>query len=361
MMKEKRVTAKDVAKHAGVSPATVSMILNGSGDGRFPEKTRLRVLDACKELGYTKSGSQKAAAMGDRVLAAITPSFSNLYYVHLVEAMERRAKELGYCLLTFDTFWEMDQENRIMQVCNSFPFAGILFVYPSENEVLLQQTVWNKPIVYVYDKNLHTSANVLGVDNVRAGEMVAEYLLGLGHERIVFLTSTLETKQVIRIRRFQGLQNAYAANGYDPGRSVLLCSPDTENLSVKTKVEGYELGYFLMKRLIERQEDVTAVVAVNDMMAFGAMDAISDTGKRVPQDYSVIGYDNVSSSSYRGVSLTSVECYSAQTGREAVDILVRKIESGSELSLPEEDPRGVTRVEYFPRIIQRKTTGPRRK
>lgn len=358
MAKEKRVTAKDVAQLAGVSPATVSMILSGRGEAKFPEKTRRRVVEACNTLGYIRTGNTRY--MDDKVLMAITPSFSNLYYVRLVEAMERRAKELGYILLSFDTFWEMEQEKRILQICNSFPFAGILFVYPSENEVLLQQTVWNKPIVYVYDKNLHTSANVLGVDNIRAGAMVAEYLLELGHRRIAFLTSTLKTRQVIRIRRFEGLRKAFAEAGQDP-ENVVLCSPDTEDLGMKTTPEGYELGYLLMKKLIERKADVTGIVAVNDMMAFGAMDAIADAGKRVPQDYSVVGYDNVGVAKYKGVGLTSVECYSAQTGREAVDILVKRIESGNTLSVMEDGPDGITRVEYFPKLVVRRSTGPRKK
>lgn len=356
MQKKSKVTAKDVARLADVSTATVSMILNGQS-GKFPEKTCRRVLDACNELGYVKGGGIKTTGLDDKVLVAITPSLSNLYYVHLVEAMEKRAKELGYGMLAFDTFWEMEQEQRILHVCNSFPFAGVLFVYPSENEILLQQTVWNKPIVYVYDKNLHTSANVLGVDNIRAGEMVAEYLLKLGHERIAFLTSTLETRQVIRIRRFEGLKRYYAGQGYDPVESVILCSPDTEDLGTRVP-EGYELGYLLMKQLINRQEPVSAVVAVNDMMAFGAMDAITDSGLKVPQDYSVVGYDNVSTAKYKGISLTSVECYSTQTGREAVDVLVKKIEGGS--VIPEDSPEGITRIEYFPKLIIRKSTGPRK-
>lgn len=359
MAKTKRVTAKDVAAYAGVSPTTVSLILNGQKG--FPEETSHRVLEACRALGYERSTAYASSNVDSKVLLAVAPSYSNLYYVHLMEAMERRAKELGYCLLTFDTFWEMKQENRIMQVGNSFPFAGILFVYPSENDMLLQQTVWNKPVVYIYDKNLHTSANVLGIDNVHAGEIAAEHLIDLGHERIAFLTSTLATKQVIRIRRYQGLRDAFAKRGFDPDQSVFLCSPDTENLQLKTHVEGYDLGYLLMKRMIARHENITGVVAVNDMMALGAMDAIADAHLRVPQDYSIIGYDNVSSSKLNGVSLTTVDCFAMQTGISAVDILVRQIETGSELSLMQEDSSGVTRVEYFPRLIVRRSTGPLKK
>ena len=81
VIKKVKVTAKDVAKRAGVSPATVSMILNGKSGSKFPEKTCRHVIDACNELGYVRSGTFKGAALDDKVLVAITPTLSNLYYV----------------------------------------------------------------------------------------------------------------------------------------------------------------------------------------------------------------------------------------------------------------------------------------
>ena len=143
-MKKTKVTAKDVAKRAGVSPATVSMILSGKGSSKFPEKTCRRVIDACNELGYVRNGLLRSSVPDDKVLVAITPTLSNLYYVHMVEAMQRRAKELGYVLLAFDTFREIPQETRIMQVCNQFPFAGVCFLYPLENNMLHQHIIFQR-------------------------------------------------------------------------------------------------------------------------------------------------------------------------------------------------------------------------
>ena len=355
-----RVTAKDVAKHAGVSTATVSMILNGKSSSKFPEKTCRRVIDACNELGYVRNGAVKAAALDDKVLVAIAPTLSNLYYVHMVEAMQHRAKELGYSLLAFDTFREIPQETRIMQICSQFPFAGVFFLYPPENDMLLQ-VGWSKPVIHIYDKGVHNNADILELDGFRVGAIIGEYLMKLGHERIAFITSTFETKQITRIRRLEGLRSVYQAHHYDPIQSVMACSPELELMEAKVVPEGYELGYLMAKRLIERKEDVTAFVAVNDTMAIGVMDAIIDAGKRIPEDYSVCGCDNTSVSKYKSISLTSVESYARQTGREAVDILIRKIEGGNHLSELEDSPDGITRVEYFPKLIVRKSTGPREK
>lgn len=358
-MKKPRVTAKDVAKRAGVSAATVSMILNGKEGSKFPERTCRRVIDACNELGYMRSSASKATALENKVLVAITPTLSNLYYVHMVEAMQRRAKELGYSLLAFDTFREIPQETRILQICNQVPFAGVFFLYPPENNLLLQQVNWTKPTIHIYDKNVHNNADILELDGFRVGTIIGEYLMELGHERIALVTSTFETKQVTRIRRLEGLRSVYGAHGFDPVQSVLACSPEQELAELKTVPEGYELGYLIAKRLIDRGETMTAFVAVNDMIAIGVMDAILDAGKRIPEDYSVCGCDNTSVSKYKAISLTSVECYARQTGREAVDILIRKIESGSNPSELGDSPDGITRIEYFPKLIVRKSTGPR--
>ena len=357
-MKKTKVTAKDVAKRAGVSPATVSMILSGKGSSKFPEKTCRRVIDACNELGYVRNGLLRSSVPDDKVLVAITPTLSNLYYVHMVEAMQRRAKELGSVLLAFDTFREIPQETRIMQVCNQFPFAGVCFLYPLENNMLMQQVEWVKPVVHIYDKGVHNNADILELDGFRIGRIIGEYLLQLGHQRIAFVTSTFETKQVTRVRRLEGLRAVYEEQGLDSIKNILVCSPESELSDAKAVPEGYELGYHMAKKLIERNENVTAFVAINDMIAIGIMDAITDSGKQIPTDYSVCGCDNTSVSKYKGISLTSVESYARQTGREAIDILVRKIEAGNHLSELEDSPDGITRVEYFPKLIVRKSTGP---
>ena len=245
-----------------------------------------------------------------------------------------------------------------MSICSQETFAGILVLYPMENSLLLGQNQWNKPIVHIYDKNAHKNGDILEFDSFRTGAMIGEHLIKLGHERIAFISANLESKQVARIQRLEGLQSAYKDHGFDSMDSVTACTPELEHLSDGIVSEGYELGYLMAKRLIDRHEQVTAFVGSNDMIAFGAMDAVIDSGKRVPNDYSICGCGNASVTKFRGISLTSVECYAIQSGREAVDMLVRKLEG---VSTTEDEPGGITRIEYFPKLIVRNSTGPRRK
>lgn len=224
--------------------------------------------------------------------------------------------------------------------------------------MLLQQVGWTKPVVRIYDKDTQNDADILELDGFRIGRISAEHLLSLGHRRVALISSTFETKQVTRRRRLEGLRAVYEEHGFDPRESVLVFLPEKDLPDRKTVPEGYELGYLLAKGVIDRGEPVTAFVAVNDIMAIGVLDAILDAGKRVPEDYSVCGCDNTSVSKYRGISLTSVESYARQTGREAVDILVRRVEGGGRPSELEDSPDGITRVEYFPKLIVRRSTGP---
>lgn len=354
-MKAKKVTAKAVAERAGVSQTTVSMILNGGNESKFPEETCRRVIAACKELGFVRKVTFRETD-SSRVLAAIVPSFSNLSYLHTLEAMQQRAKELGYTLLAFNSFQEVAQEANIIKICSQFPLAGILILYPFEDDTLPELVNFEKPLMFHCDKGVYSHANVLEIDGLRMGALIGEHLLSLGHRRVAFVTSTFKTKQTTRARRLVGLRNAYAAAGMDPEKCISVYSPETEALGRKFPVEGYELGFSVATDLVQREENITAFVAVNDMIAVGIMDAIVSAGKRVPEDYSIVGCDNTDLSQYKTISLTSVENYTRQTGRELVDILVRKI--NSDPVTQSREPDGVTRVEYFPKLMVRGSTGP---
>lgn len=354
-MKGKKVTAKNVAELAGVSPTTVSMILNGGNENKFPEETCRRVIAACKELGYVRKITFKETD-ATKVIAAVVPSFSNLSYVHTLEAMQQRAKELGYTLISFNSFREVAQEAAIAKICTQFPIAGIIVCYPFEDDTLPQLIETDKPLMFHCNKGDCRHATVLEIDGLRMGTLIGEHLLGLGHRRVAFVSSTFNTKQSTRAQRLEGLRSAYSANGFDPDQCIGVYTPDTELMENNFPMEGYELGFTIAQRIIQRDEDITAFVTINDMIAIGIKDAIITAGKRVPEDYSVCGCDNTDLSKYETVSLTTVDAYSRQTGRELVNIMVKKINSNP--AEENRNPEGITRVEYYPKLVIRGSTGP---
>ncbi len=358
-MKKSKATIKDVAKLAGVSSATVSMVLSGSD--KFPEETCRKVIDACNALGYVRKEIMRAERSEEKVLVAVVPTLANQYFVKATGAMQRRAKELGYSLLVFETMRSRSQEGRIIQICRDFPFAGVIFCYPPENSMHMAQLEMAKPVIHIYDKGAYDTESNLAIDGLRVGSSIGKHLMSLGHEKIFYLCLDFETKQVMRVRRLEGIRRVYRDAGYDAEKVVRVATPQLYLPKSRHSPDGYELGYLLTKELLEREEDFTAVVGLNDMIAVGAMDAILDAGKRIPEDYSVVGVDNTNVSRYRGISLTTVESYPVQSGQEAIEVLVRRLEKTEFLAGIEDSAEGVTQIEYYPKLIARKTTGSARK
>ena len=132
-----------------------------------------------------------------------------------------------------------------------------------------------------------------------------------------------------------------------------------ETLPVETcgNLEGYETGYLLGSYLLDHNEQVTAFAAINDMVAYGIMDAVYAHGKKIPQDYSLCGCDNLPDSEYQKISLTSVELFTEAKGQEAVTLLAQKIEAQSRNTSSWEGPVRITRIEYAPKLIVRKSSG----
>ena len=354
MQQKKKVTARDVAQLAGVSPATVSMILSGSQAAHFPQATRTKVLEACNTLGYRRGASLVYSSENQKILIAICPSYANMHYVRLISAMQDRAQELGFTLLAFSTSRQIGEETRILQLCAQLPIAGTLFLYRPENDMLLQQLSWKKPVVHIYDRKTSLVVDILELDSYKTGDLIANHLISLGHRDIAYISTNLESKQIARIRRVEGMCQALQSHGIDPDKHLRVCTPDTEKLSVTKPLTEYETGYLIARKLVARGEPVSAIAGMNDMAAFGILDALLESGKRVPQDYSVCGCDNVSTARYKRISLTTVEHYDEQRGREAVDILVKKIQG--EGIYGDDSPVSVTRVEYAPKLIARGST-----
>lgn len=355
-MKKKRVTAEDVAREAGVSRSTVSMILNNYQNISFSEETKMRVLDACSRLGYRTIGSGRLESIDGRLLLVVCPSFQNGHYIKVSSAIQERARELGYTALILCTKRSADEENRIIRLCRELHVAGVILTYQPEKSFVVQLTGMETHVVKLYDKSGNTDVDALELDNYKFGRLVAEHLLSLGHTCIAHISDSLSGKQSARSRRVEGIRSYLAEQGLNPDDHLRISTIETEHLEITKKLEGYETGYLLASHLIDHNVPVTAFAAMNDTVAYGVIDAIVERGKRVPQDYSVCGCDNLPSSAYQKISLTTVEPYITEKARDAVDLLARKIRAKGNGGR-KKGPVSITRIEYEPQLIVRKSTG----
>ena len=187
------------------------------------------------------------------------------------------------------------------------------------------------------------------LDNYSAGVLIGRHMLELGHRHIAFISAMTNAANSIRLHRLRGVRDTYAEQ---PGCSVQLFTRDytpREELG-NTDLEQ-RIGYELTMLCLKKKSRVSAFVAVNDFIAYGVLDAIADSGLRVPDDYSVCGFNNLSSSRISHVGLTTVEHQTDAWARNAVDILYERIRGGNAVS-------DIPRVAYAHRLLERRSTAP---
>lgn len=355
-MKKRRVTARDVAERAGVSQATVSMVLNNYKNIRFSDETKRRILEACDELGYRTFGMGRLNTLDHRILLAVCPSCENSHYVKALDGILRRGRELGYTVLTLCTQRNEESEADVVRVCRELHVAGVLLLYQPNNIPAFQLLSHELPIIQIYEKSGSLQVSRIELDNFEIGRLVAEHFIQLGHRHIAHISQPLDEKQSARVRRVEGLQSAMRQHGLLPQRYFHLYTSETERVEAVGTMDGYDLGYLLTESLLEKGEPVTAISTSNDYMAYGVMEALFAHGKRIPQDYSVCGCDNLRDSHFHRLSLSTVELFTTEKGRDAVDLLVKNIA----VHRPVQDrelPSSITHIEYAPRLIVRKSSG----
>lgn len=357
-MRKKKVNSQDVAKAAGVSQSTVSMILNGKNLSSFTDNTVQRVIEAAEALGYRRARSKEASHSKKNTIMIFCPVLSNPYYSYLIQTIEQAAYEQDVQTLICTTYRSADIEMYHLRTLNIQNISGIIFTGIPLNKNFIEELNRRLPVVIIGDRDNVIDVDTVEVSSYRAGMCVAKHLTSLGHHSIAFISTTLNEQNIIRVKRMEGIRAVLEA----PNRNCRLTVKSRE-ISAAEDIGApdieHKVGYSLTKECLE-DEDITAIIGANDMVAYGIMDALMDQGFGVPDDYSVCGFDNIFPSGMKSISLTTVENHMAEKGRNAFDILYKRIkQSGQRLRSPAEC---ITRIEYPPRLIIRSSTGvPRKK
>lgn len=351
-MNKKCVTATDVARRAGVSQSTVSMILNGREDD-FTSQTVERVFQAVKELGYEHRSRGVRYNEEDyaHIIAIFSSSLLNPYYPELISSIERAAERQGFSTAIFDTRRRPELEKRYLAAAKRLNVAGIICTYMPialEDMQNLQPAI---PLVVVGDKADSVALDAVEFNSFLAGRMLAAHLAELGHKRIAFISTPLNTGNTARVRRLEGIRQDLKERGLEEGL-ILRLYPREANDPNDSRSSERHIGYDFAQEILQRAPDVTAFIGVNDMIAYGILDAMQAAGKQLPKDVSVCGFDNISFSTMSGVSLTTVDYFSGVKGQDALEILLRK-RNKTELGA-----KVVFKMEVTPQIVIRSTTGP---
>jgi DNA-binding LacI/PurR family transcriptional regulator len=304
-----RPNIREVAAIAGVSISAVSLAINGK-PGVAPDK-RARVLRTVQELGYVRNGRAPA---GTRVLGLLMetlsiPAAHDRFYAEIVAGIEQAAQRLGYRLLLHLYRPGVDPIGDIRALMGR-DIEGLIIANGGDvtDEVIAGIARGKTPLVLV-ENYVSQPVHAVLADNFTAGLEVTRHLLSLGHTRIGALPGPAKYKSLVD--RLRGYTIALLEHGLTPDRA--LQPPPTPGHPRK--------GYVQMQQLLALPERPTAVFAVSDKTAFGAMEAIKDAGLRIPDDVSIVGIDDVHEGEYTSPPLTTYHVPKHELGDVAVATL----------------------------------------
>lgn len=309
------VSLKDIAKRAGVSLATVSNVVNGYRP--VGEATRLRVQQAVDELGYAPNLSARHLRRGRTgVIALAIPELNNPYFAELAGAAIREARILGYTLLIDYTDGDRDAELTLAEGFREQIIDGLILspVQLTRADVLNRRS--NTPLVLVGESVFGVPHDHIAIDNLAASHAAVQHLVSLNRRRIAFVGAHPDINRQPAHLRLSGYREALATAGL----------PVDAALVATASQFGRHDGLAGMRELLRLPEPPDAVFAYNDLIAIGAMRAITEAGLRIPEDIAVIGFDDVEEGRFSNPTLTTISPDKDQIGRLAVRALVARVE-----------------------------------
>jgi DNA-binding LacI/PurR family transcriptional regulator len=330
-VRKARPTIYDVARLAGVSTATVSRALNGTG--QIAPATRATIDAAVADLGYhPNTAARSLVTRSTQTIALLLPDITNPFYAALVNGIQDRALEAGHTMLLCTTEGDPEREEQYLSLLRAKQVDGVLvdgLVLPPDRITRFVRD--GLPIVCL-DRDIDsTLVPLVQVDNRLGARLATEHLLALGHERIAHVTGAPDLR--ISAERIEGYRDAHRTAG-------IPLDPELISVGSFTEEGGYEAARSLLATRV-----FTAVFAANDLSALGVLSALAEAGRRVPRDISVVGFDDLRLSRFTTPPLTTVHQPAREIARRATELLLelaagRRVERMLHLLEPELIVRG---------------------
>ncbi len=308
------ITIRDVAREAGVSPATVSRVFND--DSLVQAATRARILAAAKKLRYVPNATARSLSLRKtQTLGFIVPEPHREFFSEVIRGIDETAHQHGYALIISSTHNRRQQLRSALAAMNG-RVDGLLVLSPIYTAAdLADELPARLPTTFLLSNTDGTASTGFVTDNVQGARDAVAYLVSMGHRRIALLRGQTENRDT-RDRQ-QGYTEALAAAGiaFDP---ALVVEGDYSQAS----------GYEAARHLLRLPTDATALFAMNDYMALGAVGAFQEQGVRVPEDVSVVGFDDILSARYANPALTTVRVPAFELSRRATEYLLGLVADG---------------------------------
>lgn len=315
-------TIKDIAKAAGVSVTTVSRALNGYSD--VSEKTRRKIQALAKELNYSPNTLARGLVMnvsktiGLLVSGLNRESEKDLIILSILSGVNESVSENHYDLIVFNTSSTKQREKTYTQLCRERRVDGVIIQGIKTDDPYLQEVVESDIPCVLIDIPAHShNVGYVSTDNVAGAKKAVEHLIELGHKNIAMING--HSKAFVSQRRLEGYLQALKEHGLTINHDWIYDGQFAEEPAAEAA-----------KQLFANHKEVTAVFCASDLMALAALKTASALGLKVPEDISIIGYDDIMLASYSNPPLTTVSQNFFQLGYQAAHLLVNMLEGKSE-------------------------------
>ena len=335
---DKSITIYDIAREAGVSPSTVSRVLTNNANVK-PEKKE-RILELIEKYNFKPNAMARGLSENkSKVIGIVVADIRNPFYSQMYVACEEAAETLGYTVFLADSHSDINREIEILDRLSNQRAEAVILIGGSVDQIDIDPSFYAKIKEISKTTPIVTSTHVLEADNcfaIRIDEsrcmtLLLQHLIDLGHSNIAVVggreavSSTAE-----KLAQFRSLMNLYQL-------------PIDEEMVSKNGSYDPENGYADMNKLFDANKKPTAVIAINDATAIGVMQSIREHGLRIPEDISVVGYDNTIYSKMANPRLTSIDYDYDTYGRKLVEMAVAAISGKQNIKLQIVDPKLVLR------------------
>ncbi len=314
-------TIRDVAKKAGVSVTTVSRALNGYSD--VNEKTRERIKAIAKELNYSPNllarslVMKKTKTIGLLVSGLRIEGSKDNFTFEVLCGVNDRAGELGYELVLISTDSKKQQEKTYNQLCKERKVEGVILQGIKTDDPYLDEVLKSDiPCILIDIPMESESVGYVTTDNKVGAKTAVEHLTKLGHRNIGMING--HSQAFVSQERLEGYQEALQNNGVPYNENYVVNGAFLEEMAEQVTAE-----------LLQKHPEITALFCASDLMAMGAIRAAKKLGKNLPDDLSIVGFDNIILSSYSTPALTTIAQDRYQLGVEATTLLTNMLEGNT--------------------------------
>lgn len=330
---KKSITLSDVAKSAGVTSMTVSRVVNQTG--YVSEETREKVLRAVKQLNYRRNGLARGLKrQRTDTIGLVLGDIANPFAAELARAVRDVATQRGYNIFICISEHSAKEDVAAFDALADHQVDGIIVATRSNragDEHLIEMIERGVSVVCIGRDFHNENADNVTADALHGGFQATQHLIDLGHKKIAFIGATLASG--VNLKRFQGYLKALEANNIPIEERFI-----TGNTEASEDAPGYsteKLGYEAMKRLLVLPNRPTAVFARNDFTAIGAINAIKESGLSIPQDISIVGFDDIPTAIHTSPALTTVRQPTRRQGSLGAEFLLRRIEAKEDVKREE--------------------------